>query len=522
MNWTEGSLARHARRTGWNEGATKQKEYFAKARSRQRHNSQTAIADASEFVPSYMVDKSQARNRPDASNSHQRDAHIWRLNPEDSRHTNSNYNNSGTESVSYPKRRATDLHDASLSTQAEEYLDAKRARLLETSDWSGVGIQKPLVVTYPSDSTVIKSSKKHHTDPSHRGSRQRCAAIALAPSPDNTAHGQTLDNVVIRIGSQDYRWSPAANTIKAASLQDWRQKERVGYPIPASHDAVECRSPTSLSMSSSLTESPCVRQSLLNTHLKDNLSLSRQPVKRQPTPSTVDGARYVVISSLETLYRPKATKPKPALPLKVHSSSSIAENSTRICFDQAKLLDSGPLCALSSGTAATENGAHDDSHSGQGFSQDHNDTSGIIDSLSHVHAASMPEVRLTPDFYGEKISSASVNLRHSPVLVSTTTLSLVNEPFSENLDQSLQREIGYYGWVEENIQLRASYRHDDTSILSESDETIAPENKLGNVTEDISYDEDAIWREFVFGSSHQMYGKEGSQHESRVLDQHGS
>ncbi|TFB06852.1 hypothetical protein CCMA1212_001186 [Trichoderma ghanense] len=56
MNWMGGNLSRHRRGKGWKEEMARQKEYFAKARSRQRQQEQSrpsVTLSAADFVPNY-------------------------------------------------------------------------------------------------------------------------------------------------------------------------------------------------------------------------------------------------------------------------------------------------------------------------------------------------------------------------------------------------------------------------------------------------------------------------------------
>ncbi|KAL6864077.1 hypothetical protein J3F83DRAFT_187498 [Trichoderma novae-zelandiae] len=56
MNWTGGNLSRHRRGKGWKEELARQKEYFAKARSRQREQKKSEppfTLSAADFIPNY-------------------------------------------------------------------------------------------------------------------------------------------------------------------------------------------------------------------------------------------------------------------------------------------------------------------------------------------------------------------------------------------------------------------------------------------------------------------------------------
>ncbi|KAL6702301.1 hypothetical protein J3F84DRAFT_392450 [Trichoderma pleuroticola] len=55
MNWMGGNLSRHRRGKGWKEETARQKEYFAKARSRQREGAKSSPVplSAANFIPNY-------------------------------------------------------------------------------------------------------------------------------------------------------------------------------------------------------------------------------------------------------------------------------------------------------------------------------------------------------------------------------------------------------------------------------------------------------------------------------------
>src|SRR6478609_2791856 len=69
MNWTEGALARHSRRKGWDKDAARQKQYFAKARARKNAPASSKGLVVESFVPDYIPQTERHQDRPSISST---------------------------------------------------------------------------------------------------------------------------------------------------------------------------------------------------------------------------------------------------------------------------------------------------------------------------------------------------------------------------------------------------------------------------------------------------------------------
>ncbi|KEY72092.1 hypothetical protein S7711_00108 [Stachybotrys chartarum IBT 7711] len=200
MNWTEGALARHSRRRGWDEDAARQKRYFATARARARtplrHGPQATANRAAAFVPNYIPLHQSSGKHPKSP---------------------------GCDKPHIPLQLRRQGNNGSPHLPSEGFdMEAKRRRLLEKSDWSGIGLQEPLVVDYAdltwADDRSLRNlprqcgtetTKKHfrHQSPRHhRIEKQK-------QKHGSTAHRR--GDMRIEVGSQKYRWSEQSNSVRS-------------------------------------------------------------------------------------------------------------------------------------------------------------------------------------------------------------------------------------------------------------------------------------------------------------------
>ncbi|PHH84628.1 hypothetical protein CDD83_1644 [Cordyceps sp. RAO-2017] len=101
MNWTEGSLNRHAKGKGWKEDSARQRQHFARARAR-------AVApadDAAKFLPTFIQGPPDAGAQDDAG---------------------------AAQPLATPR-------DGAEEQPPEGGWEAKRDRLLGRRDWAGLG-----------------------------------------------------------------------------------------------------------------------------------------------------------------------------------------------------------------------------------------------------------------------------------------------------------------------------------------------------------------------------------------------
>ncbi|OAA56912.1 hypothetical protein ISF_07428 [Cordyceps fumosorosea ARSEF 2679] len=135
MNWNNGQLARHSRRS-YNNDTTKQKQYFAQAKRQKITEPRKRKYSAEDFVPSYLEDLPEKGQRPSQDTAQPRESRRRLLTLQDAPPTVS--------------KSDASLENTSLSSHfTEQYdtsIDAKRRKLLQQSDWSGVELQKPVII----------------------------------------------------------------------------------------------------------------------------------------------------------------------------------------------------------------------------------------------------------------------------------------------------------------------------------------------------------------------------------------
>lgn len=491
MNWTEGSLARHARRKGWDQDASRQKEYFAKARSRKRDDARAENERAVNFVPSYMTENTQGNAVSLAFGSQQQNSRRHLQSLQEACDTNQQVSQDNAKPNNWRKRALDSLDRVSASSHVGETLDAKRAKLLETADWSGVTLQKPLVVTYPSDMRSVQKKKKHQRQEVTLSKHlPRTNAFAFPHKLSKAAHN---DGMVIRIGSQHYGWSPSKNTIKAKSPQDWRKNQPLRPSTLRYQETPQRSSSTSQSLPSSVPESqsPCVRQSLFKKRLTENWDNLGRSVP-QSTPSTVDGAHYVGISSPRRLHHPRPTKLSSHPSLAIRSPSSTSEDPVGSLGVQ-----DGSLCSISpiqneyaEATQGQSPSLQGKCHQGQVLSHNNNVLFiGNYDYQDRPH--SLPRANAS-SVHANAESSSTYASPAGPIEASF--LDLLNQVSDDDeIDTSQFQDL---------LGQSPKLHTDGNSVPSECHEIEAFVALPIDVTTGNDADDDAIWQNFVFGSTY--------------------
>ncbi|KAF4343324.1 hypothetical protein FBEOM_2728 [Fusarium beomiforme] len=219
MNWTEGALARHSRRKGWDKDATRQKQYFAKARARKNDPAASRGHDISSFVPDYIPRRSPSQSRQSTSSTPRRQqrAQKQKLIYRSSDTENSHKKSHGRERDSRHEKKAPDAENSSTIYPEKEKqeldITAKRRRLLEKADWTGVITQKPVTVDFSrqrelSTQSLAKSS-------SRRDHRSLCGPDQMGQHKKRRL-GRLSDNEIqISIGNQNLRWSKDSNSVRS-------------------------------------------------------------------------------------------------------------------------------------------------------------------------------------------------------------------------------------------------------------------------------------------------------------------
>ncbi|KAM3446728.1 hypothetical protein MY3296_009397 [Beauveria thailandica] len=243
MNWNNGQLARHSRRS-YNNDATRQKQYFAQAKRQKVTDSRRRKYTAENFVPSYLKDPQEisVQQTPEATRHREPRRRLLTLQdlPETVQQATEYSKDDGR--IEKTKR----IHSS--QEQDDTSMDAKRRKLLQQSDWSGVELQKPVIITYPETARSRKSFQRHLTH------NQLGSPLAEA------SNNQVSADTVIKIASQEYRWSPGNNSIRT-----WHSKGQSTLPetpIIKRGSLYNISSSTSKSLSSFVPESPCAGRAL--------------------------------------------------------------------------------------------------------------------------------------------------------------------------------------------------------------------------------------------------------------------
>ncbi|KAM3466193.1 hypothetical protein MY5147_009086 [Beauveria neobassiana] len=243
MNWNNGQLARHSRRS-YNNDATRQKQYFAQAKRQKVTDSRRRKYNAENFVPSYLKDPQEISVQQIPGATRHREPRSRLLTLQDLPETLQ-------QATEYPKdggriEKIKRIHNS--QEQDDTSMDAKRRRLLQQSDWSGVELQKPVIITYPETARSRKSFQRHL---SHS---QFGSPLAEASNDQISAH------TVIKIANQEYRWSPGKSSIRT-----WHSKGQSALPetpIVERGSLYDISSSASKSFNSFIPESPCAERAL--------------------------------------------------------------------------------------------------------------------------------------------------------------------------------------------------------------------------------------------------------------------
>ncbi|KPM34587.1 hypothetical protein AK830_g11986 [Neonectria ditissima] len=326
MNWTEGALARHSRRKGWDKDAARQKQYFARARARKSEAASKRSLHASSFIPDYIPQSPQAQDRhqPSLSPRHKQSKRSEPL-------VGQSYDKENTTATVFsqhdgpdPRIQNGDSHSTSKSSSegnSGANLDAKRRRLLEKNDWTGVSLQNPILVSLSGQGGDARKPVPSDAD-SRPTKRQK---ISEVPRKGNSARGDKslLGNdgqMNIRIGSQNLRWSRDNNTVRSSTSQN--------RPLPTFEAwASQQGSSRSTRTRPHSTPSDCLASELsLGTQGLSETDSSEFEHQDRPTSSAngiehsllehvdkrreknPDQPRYVVTSSPPIIYHPQPTR----------------------------------------------------------------------------------------------------------------------------------------------------------------------------------------------------------------------
>ncbi|KAL3608566.1 hypothetical protein FPOAC2_03566 [Fusarium poae] len=202
MNWTEGALARHSRRKGWDKDAARQKQYFAKARAKKNAPSSSKGLDIVSFVPDY-IKQSQPQQPQDHYSPSSTPAKKQKTPKRKLIHRQNDTSKTPRRelvqgiNVELPKPggEPTPVNQSKKDHQ-EPDIATKRRKLLEKDDWTGVNTQKPL---------MVNSTWRKDRSPRPQGTANfRRDLTSLPPIYDQ-----------MKIGSQNLRWSRESNSVRS-------------------------------------------------------------------------------------------------------------------------------------------------------------------------------------------------------------------------------------------------------------------------------------------------------------------
>ncbi|KAI0017446.1 hypothetical protein F4780DRAFT_592524 [Xylariomycetidae sp. FL0641] len=186
MNWTEGNLARHSRGRQRKELLTRQRQHFAKARNNLLNSNAKHSPIAISFLSRDAVSASRADHRPLLSSS-----------------------------PLLSKRPLQDLHpaDAKSPTPTRE----KRRRLLDKPDWTGLGSQQPLDITFLAHSHSAGGSRWRKVDRPLEQRPGRVREPVQARRAEASKPVERPPRMRIQIGSQEIQ--PSIRTASQASIR---------------------------------------------------------------------------------------------------------------------------------------------------------------------------------------------------------------------------------------------------------------------------------------------------------------
>ncbi|KAF4971378.1 hypothetical protein FSARC_1810 [Fusarium sarcochroum] len=329
MNWTEGALARHSRRKGWDKDAARQKQYFAKARARKHAPSSNKALDVISFVPDYIPQPQPAQDGHLASSTPRQKQKTPRRRLVQKQH------DVARKAGRQPARDDSNLHLGKGVTETQhssvspldkdrQELDivAKRRKLLEKADWTGISTQKPLLADFSwQRDHVIKPIAKPTSRRDHRSSR------ALdGPVPNHHLNERRLgrlseNDMRINIGSQNLRWSRESNSVRSsATRQDLfpgldnstRNQNALQLPISPyqqnSSAHMNSRVSTSHRHSDESLASFEPHNSLLNFSIAPQHPEHRHIKQATKTHGESNELRHVVRSSTPVIHHPQPTR----------------------------------------------------------------------------------------------------------------------------------------------------------------------------------------------------------------------
>ncbi|KAF7557187.1 hypothetical protein G7046_g6109 [Stylonectria norvegica] len=331
MNWTEGALARHSRRKGWDKDAARQKEYFAKARARKAEGTTSKDSRGASFVPDYIPRSQAPRIQPAGSSPIRPKSKAARkrlIHRRKEPHEGTSSISGQSTSSRLGKRSAEPRDDSGPSQRREPVdIDAKRRKLLEKTDWTGVNFQKPISVDFSWHKTQgrIPDARLHDTFVLHKNhlEDEQTKRRLRRRDKEGVLDGGSGGQIRLRIGSQDLRWSRASNSVRSPtshhdplSTLEWKshkaQQEGVSTTCTASN----------------LSSSPSYSSRLHAARHPTSIWNSPNNEPQRKRQRTFEDPKYVVRSSPLVIHHPQPTRSNRLSLFNIRSPDSEAAGST--------------------------------------------------------------------------------------------------------------------------------------------------------------------------------------------------
>lgn len=325
MNWTEGALARHSRRKGWDKDVARQKKYFAKVRARKNAPASSKGLDITSFVPDYIPQTQRPQDSLPASFTPAKKPRTPKRRlihgqPDANRTPRRDFVQGVNLELPKPNG-ATENPPARLSENDCPELDiaTKRRRLLEKADWTGVSTQKPLTVDFAWQKDHSLISKE-----THRFRQDHKSSLTLnRPNSHDRFREKTLgrlsDNEMrINIGSQNLRWSRNSNSVRSfATRQGFAARDSQSVstlrlrPISPYQQSASAHKPTRTTArfqkSSQYPDSLGSRNQSSRTP-DTILSNTEDPASQEAEYGTPDEPRFVVNAHTPIIHQPRPTR----------------------------------------------------------------------------------------------------------------------------------------------------------------------------------------------------------------------
>ncbi|KAF7542050.1 hypothetical protein G7054_g9 [Neopestalotiopsis clavispora] len=248
MNWTEGNLARHSRGRANNEVLRRQKQHFARARSRMlsgharhspvtisfldgthKHHTRTASWQSSPHVQEEDTSRSSERHSNESRSPwHPRNAITGTRHTRDSRQEGNTLSNGHAYHADNRKRPAL----AEIFNQ--EQVNEKRRRLLDKPDWAGLEMQQPIDLVLPGQahtssgrrwSKILPDNPRHILSTERRGDLTRPRNENHSREHLGTFQQRPAGPIRVRVGSQSvthtadsHEWPSSAGHMQAQRL----------------------------------------------------------------------------------------------------------------------------------------------------------------------------------------------------------------------------------------------------------------------------------------------------------------